>query len=195
MGQVILEEKHMAKKLLLVSVLVTIAAAGSIFAQDQEKHFSAGIGLMTGGGRMGSTATTDIDRIGFGGVVFFDATYAEFAFGSPSGRLNKDTNFSSVDFSLLGKYPVTIGSGNISIFPLLGAGYNLMLRVNGKSGGAADYNTFRVEFGAGSDFDLSRNLFMRLELLGNYGFAPEVLGTDADGGLGGTVKIAVGSRF
>jgi len=120
----------------------------------------------------------------FGGLGFFDATYAEmdisFAYGSattvtdiPEFRGNGSVDGSAVQlgFSLLGKYPIKLGALPLTLFPLLGFDYNRVLSVKDKDGNSADNpgdsSQLGILAGAGIDFSLpfSDALFLRAEAL------------------------------
>jgi len=178
-----------------------------------------------------------VSHFGFGGWFFIDATFAEFSvalMGGPalwggeedwtwtsSDQSESGTwrgwgglSFFALDLSLLGRLPIEVGNGNVSIFPLLGIGYNIVLttrRPNGDDAfedsddhSAINLSTFRIQLGVGGDFDVVNNIFFRLSILGNYRFAPTVIRDWADdwasttghrGGFGGTVKMGVGVRL
>jgi hypothetical protein len=87
-------------------------------------------------------STQNMDRLDYGGFLFFDATYAEFSViiqgGNSAYRENmiysvasfadsKGTGSeTSLGFSLLGKYPFLINE-KISLFPMFGIGYQIAL--------------------------------------------------------------------
>jgi len=174
-----------------------------------------------------------VENYGFGAWLFADATFAEMSlafrvgtavqwsegtatagggFGSSSttfatGERNSGS-FTAMDISLVGKFPFSLRGGSISLFPLLGVGYNIVLStsIDGESfsdltGGksVSELSTFRVHFGAGSDFNISETLFFRATLLGNYRFAPRYFsnfdGHTGFGTIGGTVRLGVGIRL
>jgi len=192
------------------------------------------------------------NRIGLanqnGGFVFFDATYGELAIGlmhtllgykvvhdtqNNSGSYEKaDTSTLyylgstalAMDISLLGKYPVAVGK--MTVFPLLGVGYNMTLSQKNSRGKkeefknddgtkqtwankdekkAADWSTFRIQLGAGADFDVTDRIFVRTQGLAQYRFAAKAYSkadiaetdnnTKSKGGFGGSFTIAVGYKF
>lgn len=128
---------------------------------------------------------------------------------SPSDMGQPDPSLTSaaLDISLLGKYPIAVG--NVTIFPLAGFGLTAVLsqkgELNGKSENndkAGDLSTFRLQLGIGSDFNLTESIYLRAEGLGWYGFAPKYFSDlagdmdgKAEGGFGGTFKLAAGFRF
>jgi hypothetical protein len=181
----------------------------------------------------------DISGIGLYG--FFDATYVEanvyFAMGFPGGysyRSNDDTGVTdtkysngglvlSLGISVLGKYQL-IEMGPLSLFPLLGVSYNMVLSTTDKDGGEVKYpkidgkeytalslSQFGILAGAGADFDINNNLYVRGEALFHLRFASELNNaqTDYDNkaaagsdpkaittlGVGPQFKLGVGFRF
>ena len=184
-----------------------------------------------------------------GGFVFFDATYGELAIGlmhtllgyevvhdtqqNNSGSYEKaDTSTLyylgstalAMDISLLGKYPVAVGK--MTVFPLLGVGYNMTLSqkdargkkeefknpdgtkqtwANGDEVKAADWSTFRIQLGAGADFDITDRIYLRTQGLAQYRLASKAYSkanikdgnddTKSKGGFGGSFTIAVGYKL
>jgi len=126
-----------------------------------------------------------------------------------------------VSIGVFGKYPFPIGEfGNIRLFPLLGAEYDLsiagqLVRSNGSkyvfgSGDrrheeASDLSALWLKFGGGADFDVSDAIYLRGELL--YGMRTankfENDGVDRSEdysaktrlGHGLTVRVGVGMKF
>ena len=190
----------------------------------------------------GSAHTTTYTYAGQsqGGSFFFDATYAELSLGlmygwggfnsrttwkdkrpdSVAGAVSK--NLLSLDIGLLGKYPLPLG--NITVSPLLGVGYNLALHAKPKGGekikwgkentpdGVGDYGVFRIQLGAGADFDVTDRIFVRNQGLVHFNFAPQAVGQVAErrnkdpkdngkwsktqaGGYGAMFVFSVGYRF
>jgi len=224
--------------------------AGGVFAQAPVQ-FSFGGGFSFDGGRLGgvlyewsgsgagwSSSESELHFVnhqGFGGHIFFDATFVELSIGLMGGPAhwgmheevewteNGDSGsgvwreydsgrFLALDFSLLGRLPIAIGDGNVSVFPLLGIGYNIVLRSRTLDGedmfeytndhSASSLSTFRLQFGIGGDFDITSNVFFRLSILGNYRFAPSLFRDWADdwdgdhrGGFGGSMRMGIGFRF
>ena len=178
-----------------------------------------------------------IRYLGFGGWFFADARFVELSIGIMGGPLtvrerNAWTNitwsgdetqeiqgsFIALDISLLGKFPFALGRSGVSLFPLAGIGYSIVLasNVDGRMNmgsrmlfveNAASLSTFSIKFGGGADFDLSENVFLRTSVLGNYRFAAGRFSEVADdmenppnlnvnnGGLGVTVKLGIGFRL
>jgi len=224
----------MAKKVLLVAVMVALVAGGA-FAQ-----VSLGGGFSMDGGRLGGIkfdgkdddgasykSTQTMDAWNFGGHLFFDATYAELSFGFLGGPMPskwtmdkesetyKASNM-AMDISLLGKYPIDLGS--MSLFPMLGVGYSVVLSAKDEDGKdlypseseykAGDLSNFRILLGVGGDFNITDNLFFRSSLLGSLRLPSKYFndqtkdedGKKVDGisttlGFGAALKLAIGYRF
>ena len=85
----------------------------------------------------------------FGGWGFFDATYGEVA-----AEFTYGTNGIGADlgFGVYGKFPIDMGM--FVLYPMAGAELTLL-----------DYTGLWVRAGAGVDYDLSRTMFIRGELL------------------------------
>jgi len=154
-------------------------------------------------------------NLSFGGYGFFDATYAEMdvslAYGSITyvydypGHKGTESGGSAIQlgFSLLGKYP--IGLGGFTLFPLLGADYNLVLSSKDRNGrpedNPGDASQFGLLVGAGLDFPLSGALFLRGETLFHLRFPSKDMKDTASGGasttlgMGPRIKIGVGYKF
>lgn len=123
---------------------------------------------------------------GFGIGGFFDATYVEigldFIFGTftpnNSGyHGNFELNSTQFGFSLMGKYPVALGS--ITAFPLLGIDYQILISGEVKPGGSklkrSDlgrwkdlYDAFSISVGGGVDYNLTSKLYLRGVFLLNF---------------------------
>jgi hypothetical protein len=221
------------KKLLLLSVLAAVTAGGA-FALPEFK-LSAGAGgyftsdfggglEMSGGGQSMSIKTP---YAGGGGFAFFDATYAELSLGLFGGggtfkmegggqSQESDMSFTGLDIGLLGKYPITIGE-KISVFPLLGITYRVVLSAKDEDGdqyqnsdgddAPGDFSALWFKLGGGLDFSFTDHIYLRGGLL--YGLrlantfendmvdAYDSQGADTKTllGHGLEVKIAVGYRF
>ena len=88
------------------------------------------------------TSTQNMDRLDYGGFLFFDATYAEFSILIQGGNSVYSENMiysvasfadskgtgseTSLGFSLLGKYPFPLNE-KISLFPMFGIMYQIAL--------------------------------------------------------------------
>jgi len=170
----------------------------------------------------------------FGGFVFFDANYVEvdvnFAYGSLRSVLNGSGvtandgagSMMQLGFSILGKYPIHLGS--FTIFPLIGMNYNMVLSMKDKNGNKpdkvygfddkessfmAEYSQFGLLGGIGLDVPFSNALFFRAEALLNLRLANKSMKDMVDAwkklspndnakttlGIGPRIKIGIGFRF
>jgi len=129
------------------------------------------------------------------------------------GTPDPDLAFTALSIGLLGKYPIDLGKA--TIFPLAGIGYDIMLGMTSDGEEITDSLTgekvdvteklsqLKFSVGVGGDFDINDNLYFRAEALGTYRLpnksttdsAKNADGISAEGGFGGTVKLAVGYRF
>jgi len=173
------------KKSISVLALLAIMATGA-FAQGFS--LSAGVGglfdySLNNGVQThveGSKVYAGYNNLSFGGFGFFDATYAEldvsFAYGklnyvAKGGGLSDEGmlgNMLQLGFSLLGKYPM--GLGGITLSPLLGVNYNLVLSGKNPEDGsrmekAMDNSQLGFLAGVGLDFNFSRFIFLRTEAM------------------------------
>ena len=221
----------MARKGLL-AVVFTVFLTGVVFAQSP---FSVGGGVLfdmaeLGYGRARAPGTVppppvflSVEHVGFGAWGFLDARFAELSVGFMGGPtewyLENDEeatyygSFAALDFSLLGRFPFDLVGGRVSVFPLIGVGYNLVLlsRMFGEDHpeSPSHLSTFRIQFGAGGDFGISERIFVRTSVLGAWRFAsryfndwaseqrarPEIDRAHAVGDFGVTVKVGVGLRL
>jgi len=218
------------KRGISVLALLAIVATGA---------FAQGFSLSAGGGGLfdyslnnglqthisGSKVYAGYNNLSFGGFAFFDATYAEldvsFAYGKLSyvvkggGEVEEGMagNMLQLGFSLLGKYPM--GLGGITLSPLLGANYNLVLSGKNPEDGSRiekPMNWSQLGFlaGVGLDFNFSRFVFLRTEALfglrlpskemknekNRAGSGPDALsGVKTTLGMGPRIKIGVGFKF
>jgi len=191
-----------------------------VFARS---NFAQGISLAAGGGLLLDWSTNNGVKYGsnymgnnnlsFGGFGFFDATYGEadisFAYGSlsayKSGNVTihlQDVSAFQLSFSFLGKYPIGIGS--VTLFPLLGISYNMVLSAkndSGSNGDPSDLNQFGFLIGGGLDFPLTSAIFLRGETLLHIRLPCEewsdyaVGGADTTIGFGPRIKVGVGYKF
>jgi opacity protein-like surface antigen len=222
----------MAKRLLLVSAFAAFVAGGVFAQMPQMSvgagyiQSRGSLGEINYDNAFGITDLT-LNQMGManqnGGFLFFDATYAELAIGLMQTLIgdkyvsdtdvftfNKldDTETTYVygntglamDISLLGRYPVAVGK--ITVSPLLGVGYNLMLSQkdragkkeefknpvtdekakwdNGDEKEAGDWSTFRIQLGVGADFDVTDHIYIRTQGLAHYRFAAKAYGKTAN---------------
>jgi len=214
------------KKSISVLALLAIIATGA---------FAQGISLAAGGGALfdisvgsgysaatkGYSGTFSLQNISFGGFGFFDATYAEldvsFAYGmltlanveNNGKKETYDASAIQLGFSLLGKYP--IGMGGFTVFPLLGADYNMMLSLKDNKGNPqkdpGDWSQLGLLAGAGLDYPLSGALFLRAEALFHLRLASKFvtdtvnstkkpgINVDTNLGVGPRIKIGIGYKL
>jgi opacity protein-like surface antigen len=192
----------------IIAILVIFVCVGTaLSAQDFDISVGGGTFLDWGllGNGMNTTQGDDtfysrMQNMRFGGYAFLDVTYAEidvsFAYGmlSTYTRLNKgdktagpDSSVLQLGFTLLGKYPVNLGS--ITVFPLAGIHYNMalssdpkvypyeetVLKDDGKTEKIehkiSEMNQFSILVGGGLDYNINKNLYIRFSLLGQLRFA------------------------
>jgi opacity protein-like surface antigen len=183
------------------------------------------------------------EQTGFGGFAFIDATYAELGvafvtgpakFISESGgavagaganisaKVELEGSFSAINISLLGKYPFSLGD-SFTLFPLAGIDYQMFLSRKDPDGNEyknkdgeespGDFSSLWFKAGAGADFMLTENLFIRAEFLYGIrlqnkfdkdakesldeGFSqyPDSPDFKIELGHGPTAKIALGYKF
>jgi outer membrane protein W len=206
------------KKSISILVLLALVTVGGAFAQ--------GFGLSAGGGLLFDySANNGIEASGFytgtrttsfGGFIFFDATYAEldvsFAYGSVTGVYDWPVLGSGTEdagsvmqlgFTLLGKYPIDLGA--VTLFPLVGVGYNAVLSWSDPDGNKADkpgdMSQFGILAGVGIDKNLTDALYLRAEALFQLRLPSKAMsdaavgGASATLGMGAVVKVGVGYRF
>ena len=205
------------KKSISILALLAIIATGA---------FAQGISMAVGGGALFDYSLNNgmkkndryagFQNLSFGGFGFLDVAYAEldvsFAYGSLTfvtdvpGNKNteKAGSFLQLGFSLLGKYPIDLGSFTFS--PLLGADYNMVLSYKDEYGKSfdkpGDYSQLGILAGVGLDFPLSGALFFRGEALFHLRFpckgmddGAASIGADATFGMGPRIKIGIGYMF
>jgi len=212
----------MQKKVVLALLMAALLAGGA-FAEGSSLSAGAGTlfdfsvnnGVKSGGDYLGVQTLT----LGFFG--FFDATYAEadisFAYGRLKGVANGkgasytatesesflDSRVMQLGITLLGKYPFEVG--DFTLFPLLGFNYNMILShtvAGRRDPEPGRWSQLGLLVGAGGDFDLTDNLYLRGEGLFHLRFPPTVwkdmaayMGGSATLGMGPRMKLAVGYRF
>jgi opacity protein-like surface antigen len=221
------------KKLIAV-IVIFVCVGSALSAQiGMSVGGGALFDLSTGNGVKSTEDKSKITmpNTSIGAFVFFDASYVEadayFAFGlldgdmydnngkkqsRPSGY--KSTQLMQLGFSLLGKYPVYISEA-MTVFPLAGVSLNTVLSakvydtkdkkyIKDEDFETGDAMQFGILAGAGMDYSLSSNLFIRAEglfhlRLPNKGMKDLAdLGGDnvkATLGIGPQIKIGVGYRF
>ncbi|MDR2515857.1 MAG: porin family protein [Spirochaetaceae bacterium] len=128
----------------------------------------------------GSTMSVKTPYFGGGGFAFLDATYAELSVGffGAAGTFKMeqagvsqegDISLTGLDIGLLGKYPFAVNE-KLSVFPLLGIGYRIMLAVKDQAGNAignsaGDFSALWFRAGGGLDFSFTDHLYVRGGLL------------------------------
>ena len=211
------------KKCLLIFVILALVATGA-FAQFS---LSVGGGVLFDGSfnngikidASGFKGSAGWHNFSFGGFAFFDATYVEadisFAFGilkgydrdDLSGMKLGDPTAIQLGFTVLGKYPFELGS--ITLFPLLGINYNVVLNgwldgesFNDSGQSAAEWlSQFGFLGGVGLDYDITDFLYLRGEALFQIRLPMKEFREAASGplkatvGLGPVIKVAVGYKF
>jgi len=150
----------------------------------------------------------------FGAFAFFDAKYVELSVG-PSFGISKyvdaygrslDLKLLMLDVNLLGKIPIELSGGQISVFPLLGLSYNhILFGISGTSGmDLSKFGQLGALGGVGLDYYLSNSLYFRGEGLFHFRLPLWSAIIDAIGaagnmrinfGMGPRVKLGVGYRF
>jgi hypothetical protein len=176
--------RNTMKKCISVLVLSALVAGGA-FAVD----LAIGGGLLTdisgNNGIKGSDGGYDFYDgyrcTSFGVQGFFDITYVELGLYYAYGSMTRVVTVNGVKdpygsrdagsvgqfgFSLLGKYPIEVGS--VLIFPMFGIDYNIVLswkylgeKVLGNESTSEWLSQFGLLAGLGVDFNLSEKLFLR----------------------------------
>ena len=213
------------RKLIFIIVLIAIAATG---AYSQGFSMSAGGGALfdwnfDNGMEYGNNRYMVEDLMAFGGFLFFDVTYAEvevnFTYGirtlvtNSRGPLITESNgnFMGLGFSLLGKFPFSLGK--VKLFPLLGGDYYLVLSEEKKSTNIIDvthsastHNQIGLLAGVGLDTIFTDQLFLRTEALFHFRL-PSKFWTEVSNdkdivslgkttfGMGPKIKVGLGFRF
>jgi opacity protein-like surface antigen len=212
-------------KKLTVGLLIAILACGAALAAPAFS-LSAGAGgvfnaLLTEP-KDTYVVTTGGPLIGGGGYAFLDATYAElgvdFLFSSPSihwgdGGYVVESHFG---FSVLGKYPIAIGS--LTVFPLVGIDYQIFLQYQQKDKDGKDvgdptkradvpedyadrYDAFSIAIGGGVDIPVADKIFVRGEALWNFKLDSKYEKEARDTGFvefftsGPRINLGVGCKF
>ncbi|MDR2543618.1 MAG: PorT family protein [Treponema sp.] len=205
----------MVRKGLLVLVMAALVTGGT-FAVDM----SAGLG-----GSFSATFDSFDDDDGkmqarlIGGSIFamFDATFVEASigmmFGGEKWRFDGEwdddpTNLTYLTIGLLGKYPIDIGS--FTLFPMLGIRYDLGLSAKydgedldfGETSKADSMNRFWIKLGAGADFPITDQIFIRPSFLYGINFGTkDIRDWKSDDSRLSTfhhgldIRVAVGFRF
>jgi len=192
----------MVKKGLIILVLVAIVTGGAFAHVPFDLSVGGGgfFGNDFGGGIEGSVdafllkieMSQKMPYLGGGGFVFFDATYGELSLGffGGSGAMDvkaedslgllgnesykSDTTVMSLNIGLLGKYPFAI-TNKLTIFPLLGIDYQIVLNVkiddakiddlDSSSTKSVHFSALWSKTGIGADFSITPKIFLRAEAL------------------------------
>jgi opacity protein-like surface antigen len=207
------------KKILVFFMATALCLAAFAQTEDseeeyeQEREASSGIPMSVGGGALfrmtmampkeGESSTAP----GFGVNAFFDAKYAEvnvnFVFdisSSGSGDEKVSATLMGLGFGVLGKYPIPMGE-KLTLFPLVGIDYNLVLSSSVKIGDAdavksdspGDSNQLSILAGIGVDYALSEKLYIRGEAMFMYRLPPKDVEDMMY--LGPWIKAAVGYKL
>ena len=217
------------RTILGVAMILAVIATGRAFAQPEFK-LSAGIGgYFTsdfGGGYEasmgGESMSVQTPYAGGGGFIFLDATFLELSLGFFGGsgdskmegggeEMSFGMTNTGLDIGLLGKYPIAI-SDQLSVFPLLGINYRVILSIKNEDGEEADdpgdLSALWFKFGGGMDYSFTDSIYLRAGIL--YGLrlanksendmkdmVAESPGVDFKTllGHGLEIKLAIGFKF
>jgi len=220
----------------MIAILVIFVCVGTaLSAQDSGMSFGGGALLdwsFSNGlkAKLGDvTYYSGLRNMSFGAYAFFDITYAEidvsFAYGSITivdkekggPQVKNDTenggSVLQIGLSLLGKYPINLGK--ITVFPLLGVGYNIVLTAKDADGdkmydkdsdssAMKDLSQFSILGGGGFDYNINKNIYLRVSGLLQMRFPSKMqkdyaqeLGNPfkATLGFGPVIKVGIGYRF
>jgi hypothetical protein len=198
-------------------------------AQARGGYFTSDFGGGAEASATGFDGSIKTPYYGGGGFAFFDATYAEVSLGFFSGggtmdydmrgffEGEADMSVMGLDIGLLGKYPFAI-SEQLTVFPLLGIAYRIMLSAEdedgdqiknfatgGKDDVAGDLSALWFKLGGGLDYSFTDQIYLRGGLL--YGLrlanafeydavdAYKAMDPKTRLGHGLEIKVAVGYRF
>ena len=219
------------KKYIAMVILIALVAAGA-FALNITRSAGVGLLLDYSGNNGGYdkaggiTEFFGLRNMSFGGFAFFDISYVELGLSLSYGALKLVNKISdstakitiSADFGsaiqlgiiILGKYPIPIRNSSISYFPLFGIDYNWVLSAKDPDGykydalgfKSIDFSQFGLLGGAGIDFIIAGNTFLRAEGLLHLRFTSkfmkdfsDALGFKTTLGIGPQIKVAFGGRF
>jgi hypothetical protein len=178
-----IKKRRFMKKIAVLGVLLAVLSV-SAFALPEVK-MSAGGGFFLQDywtTRENSGISAKYNQFDWGIFGLFDATYVEanlgLAFGTytyPVSITPFTASTTHLVLSLYGKYPFAVNE-KITIFPLLGFDYNVLLsyKYMGGSFSRSDltysdyYDAFLISFGVGFDYDIGQSLYFRGE--GRWGF-------------------------
>jgi len=214
------------KKSISILVLLVLVAAGA-FAQ-----MSVGGGLLydysgnngVKASFLGSDFYMGTTNSSFGAFGFIDFDYVEINMSIARGSIkllyevpgtSNDADFGTaiqLGLSVLGKYPIDLGS--ITLFPLLGLNYNMVLSLEDKDGrkysDAGDWSQFGLQAGLGLNFSFSDSLYLLAEALFQLRFPSKfqddlkteiendtggIITFDKTLGMGPVIKVGVGFKL
>ena len=204
----------MKKKIGMVVVFAFLTASAFALSVGGGLLFdySANNGLETN--IAGNDLYTGIRNTSFGGFVFFDATFVEgdliLAYGSLTETVKISGVSASVPFgsalqlgvAVLGKYPFSLGP--VTLFPLVGFSYNMVLSAKNDSGvafsDAGNLSQFGLQGGVGVDYNLTDSLFIRAEGIFQVRFPSKLfddywVGVNKTWGIGPVIKVALGYKL
>jgi hypothetical protein len=209
------------KKSLIFAVLFAIGVAVTLPAQD----YSAGAGVLYSaqfGGGLSSTSGGYVHYPvnGFGGFLFFDASYVEASAGVFFGTMKVESlltvnagSLISVNIGALGKYPIEMDG--FVLYPLFGLEYDMSISAKNVLGApikdkdgkenASQFSAIWFKGGIGADYDIADSIYLRGQFL--YGarlatqFENDLLADRAGTGVktalghGLNIKLALGYKF
>jgi len=213
------------KKAIILLVLVALISAGA-FGQMK---FGAGFlfDYNANNGLKSDTFKSGLINTSLGGFLFFDISYLEinasFAHGkikpylkgtgAPESVIFDELTFLQLELSIFGKFPINLGK--IILFPMAGAGFNMVLSAKDKNGNSLyegnysssapalkDYSQFGLLAGVGFDVPFTARLFLRTEALFHFRFPnrltkdlaeKEIFNTTY--GVGPRIKVGIGYMF
>jgi hypothetical protein len=181
-----------------------VVQAANIVPSQIERQRSAGGGLMFdfgagSGEHYWQEVTISKRRTSFGGWGFTSGRFFEFSVGMLGGNMQvteaQSTSFFMLDTGFLWRVPFTVNE-RISVFPLFGFGLNFVLPEESIGEAIFEASSLKLQIGIGGDFNLSENLFLRLQVLGyharmiqgifEYAALPNIWGV--------TPRVAIGVR-
>jgi len=222
------------KKIVVFTVAFAVLAAGTVVAIPMNVGGGVNMATESIDFNFRPTATNSSNEPGsslsiredtIGASLFFDVYYAclslELAHGARSVvgyDTSGDAFFGSYDATifnaqLLGKFPLPLYStDSIRIFPMFGVGYQASaekgaVATTNMTGDLFDgtFNNFRLFFGIGADFDVTKAVFVRVQALPYYHFPMDVpmdfivpQGTGSvkvPGGFGLNGSLAIGFKI
>jgi len=217
------------KKFISVLILLALAATGAFAQISVGGGFLFDLSTNNGFEYTVTVPFTNLKRdyydgndiTSYGGFAFLDVSFAElgvsFAYGDPTRVSIIDGDKTTIEsdggsltqlgLSALGKFPVKVGP--LTVFPLLGVNYNMVLSIKNDNGDSVDdpgdWSQFGILGGIGVDFFFTSNLFLRAEALCNLRFPSKAAKDMADAvplvepdttlGIGPQLKVGLGFRL